>query len=308
MDQQRFLLNAFWKGVTTIALLGLTVACKPAAEMEPIGFDGVEIGSQKTLSATDLEGTKWILFSYGPSETPVKSLSEPEVTIKFHDYKIMHGMAGCNTYTAQFDIEGHQFGHSDIEHTPFGCQTEAEWEQETKYLSALATAGSIGLVDGLLTIQYEGGQLRFEPQPAHPGVSLAGTHWRLISFKSVDSAEPAIPSAMITAAFIDGEIMGTAGCNAYKGAFVTEKRSFTIWEIIKGTDPCPGEGVLAQERRYIQALHSADSFSLEDNILAISFDDGTLRFGKSPPLDDTFATEWLNSNAGEKAQPVSATG
>jgi heat shock protein HslJ len=299
VSHQRTLLNKFRKSATIVALVGFAVACLPTEKIAPVGFDDVDPGFQKALSATELEDTKWILTSYGPPEAPVKRLDEPEVTIRFHNTERMHGMAGCNTYAAQFEIEGYQFIPSDIEQTPFGCHTEAEWEQEKEYLAALTSADAIGLVDGLLTISYQGGQLRYEPEPAPPAASLAGTHWRLISFKTADSSQPVIPGATITAAFTGDRIIGTAGCNEYKGAYAIGEQSFTIWEIIKSADPCPGDGVTVQEKRYLDALHSAGSFSLGENSLTISHEEGTLRFGKSVSVDNIVLTEWLASETGD---------
>lgn len=268
-------------------VLMFAVACVPHAGGAPVG--DMEVG----LTAAELEGTKWVLSSYGPAAATKRALAKPQVTIAFHDLGVMHGMAGCNTYATKFKIEDHGLFLNAIEQTPFGCSDEQVWAQEKAFLAALATSESIELTvdrvlpaDHVLTISYAGGQLRFNPEPpASPG-SLENSRWQLISFGSWKSSQPAIPGAMITADFDGNRITGTAGCNSYDGAYETEGLSFTMWEIVMTAETCDGKEIMGQEARYVAALHSADAFTLDDNTLTISHDGGTLRFGRLHTVED----------------------
>ena len=59
-----------------------------------------------SITARELEGTKWLLVSYGPAESPIDALEGNLVTVEFDNFEDMHGETGCNFYGKHIEIDG----------------------------------------------------------------------------------------------------------------------------------------------------------------------------------------------------------
>ncbi len=137
----------------------LLAACSPAGsggQAEP-DFE----------SAPDLEGTSWILESFGPegeetpalSEAEVAVLSNTTITLNFADGGV-NGSAGCNNYFGEFTQAGSDLTFGVLGSTRMMCEP-AMMTQETDYLAALGSVSTFTQTDDQLTLQYEGGVLIF---------------------------------------------------------------------------------------------------------------------------------------------------
>jgi heat shock protein HslJ len=189
-----------------------------------------------------------------------------------------------------FEIEGASFTQGEVKRTPFGCPDEHALAQETAFLAALTTAMTITLDGDGLAIAYDGGKLRFVPEPTPPALSLNGTHWWLTAFKTSDGIQSPVPGTMITADFAGGKMTGLAGCNSYSGTYVSDGHSFAIVETVMTVEACFGQAAMAQEEAYMEALHSAESYTVDDHTLTIVHDDGTLFFTTQSTSIETVST------------------
>lgn len=106
---------------------------------------------------TDAEGKLWKLVSY--NETPV--LAGSEITLELADGKL-NGSSGCNTYFADYQIEGSQLMVDQAGSTRKACEPDV-MAQETAYLNLLQQANSvIAITNSVLTIETAEGNLMFE--------------------------------------------------------------------------------------------------------------------------------------------------
>jgi heat shock protein HslJ len=261
-----------------LVLMAIAAACAPDTEhpLHP-GESGATEASGPVILA-ELQGTKWILDSYGPVSAPVTVLEEPIVTAEFTSDQTVRGMAGCNTYAANFELNNLGFALGDIRRTPFGCPDEAAWNQETSYLAALDAAESLTLEGETLVITYGDGKLLFIQESSMPAVSLTGKQWRLVAFEANHTVLPPVPGTMITAEFAGDSVMGLAGCNSYSGAYVQQGQDLAIVEMVVTIESCLGKDVMAQETAYLAALRAADSVTSDEDIMMVHYEGGALIF------------------------------
>ena len=107
-----------------------------------------------------LEDTKWILESYGEPGNLQAVLEGTEITATFESTKSqVRGSAGCNTYFADYKINGNKLSISQMAYTEIGClEPEGILEQEQEYLQTLLAAESFQLQNEELQIDC-GGQI-----------------------------------------------------------------------------------------------------------------------------------------------------
>ena len=114
-----------------------------------------------TVTNEPLEGTTWVLVSYGDPSDPQVALEDVEVTAVFSRESEtgpgeLNGFAGCNTYFGSFETDGNELTIGDMGSTEMACE-EGIMDQEAQYLSALAAANSYSIEGSQLEISYDGG-------------------------------------------------------------------------------------------------------------------------------------------------------
>jgi len=127
-------------------------------------------------------------------------------------------------------------------------------------------------------------------RPGEPDTSLLdqllGTDWNLVTWEGMTI----LPNAAPTLAFEEAGLGGTTGCNHYFGMAVWDGADLTVGEIEMTEMFC--EGVMEQERAYIQALQTAESLTLAGETLTIHTAEGDLTF--QPPTQATLTdTIWV---------------
>ncbi len=269
-----------------LSLLPIATACIPNNQLSATGsMNNLSSAERLPVATTELENTSWVLNTYGPANSPLLVSPELKITAVFEGDGTMRGQSGCNTYATHLQINQQVITIGEVQQTQFGCSDDESWRQEKTFINALQTSHSIWREGDLLIISYPDGFLNFLPEQ-EPSASLEGTHWQLINIKAAGSVQPLIPTAIITARFTDGKILGTAGCNDYHGAYQESGQSFIMWEMILTTESCPEESIMSQEKQFLSALHSAESFRLDDHTLTIYFSGGELHFARKHSLTD----------------------
>jgi heat shock protein HslJ len=114
---------------------------------------------------------------------------------------------------------------------------------------------------------------------------LAGTDWVLTAF---DGNSP-IAGTQLTIEFEDGQVSGNTGCNLFSGSYQVDGDSISFsglaWTERGCIDP---EGVMEQERRYMELLGAAERFELgEDELKIYAGSSGSLTFGKPGDISST---------------------
>jgi len=291
-----------------LVLIVALAACTPSGG-EPVATDRpdtttpTEPGENVTLE--ELEGSDWLLVSYGPADSPTTVLPNAPVSLSFDNMGELGGQA-CNHYGGTFTLEGRTIEMGDISQTLMACIDEGVTEQESAYTTALRSAETIYRDGDQLVITYEGGELRFIPAPEPEPTVLDGSLWRLVFFSDGQTDESALTNSLILVSFNNGEIGGYAGCNHFGGPFVTEGETITSVEAASTQRLCLDEAVMAQEAALLGGLSTATSYAIEGDNLTIHHSGGSIGFSKVASPADSLGTEWRLQafGLGTDAQPL----
>ncbi|MGD2026731.1 MAG: META domain-containing protein [Anaerolineales bacterium] len=150
-------------------------------------------------SATDqpnIPENSWRLVTINQADL----LAGTRITLIFEGNQIS-GSAGCNHYSASYEVSGDSIAFSPIVQTEMACMEPAGvMEQERSYLGILGAAHSFDLEDGLMTIVSKNGQtLNFQPLPSGAsGLDLSSDSQTSVSQTNPgEEAEPALPAMSI---------------------------------------------------------------------------------------------------------------
>jgi len=112
------------------------------------------------------------------------------------------------------------------------------------------------------------------PQLVSPDV-LDGTSWVLMAYRKSSPIE----GTTITAAFEDGQVHGSSGCNTYFGSYEVSGNAITVGTLTMTEMAClEPEGCMDQEMYYLGFLGSGKTFKLSDEQLQIYVDHEALTF------------------------------
>jgi heat shock protein HslJ len=115
-----------------------------------------------------LAQTTWALTSYASETGQQAVLPDTTITATF-DSGYITGSAGCNRYSATYQLSGNEIKVSSIASTLMYCAIpDGVMTQETTYLLLLKTVTSYTISDNVLTLSGEVGspQLMFHSAPA----------------------------------------------------------------------------------------------------------------------------------------------
>ena len=225
-----------------------------------------------------LTDTNWQVIMYNNGKEAVVSvILGTELTAIFVDAGQLNGSAGCNNYTAAYELDGENISIGPAAVTRKFCnEPEGIMEQETAYLAALENVKSYQIEldrlkfldsDGLLVVEYQ----------AVESKSLTETVWHLNAFLTEgDSVVSTLAGSDITAVFgEDGSLSGSAGCNSYSGTYEVDDNQIKIelgpLSMMFCEEP---EGVMDQESDYLEALQSVTQYKIQGEQLVMMDDNG----------------------------------
>ena len=104
--------------------------------------------------SSGLEDARWVLESYGEQGNLKAVLEGTEITAIFDSVEgRVHGSAGCNTYSGDYQSSNNKLSIPAIAQTEMYClEPEGVMEQERQYLKALQAAESYQIQDGKLQV------------------------------------------------------------------------------------------------------------------------------------------------------------
>jgi heat shock protein HslJ len=113
-----------------------------------------------------LEGSAWVLVSYGDPANPTPVVEEGTATLNFESETEITGNTGCNGFGGSYQTSGTGITFSNIIQTEIAC--EGVMEQEQAYIEALLSATEYEGTFDRLIITYPGGELNFVIIPSEP--------------------------------------------------------------------------------------------------------------------------------------------
>jgi heat shock protein HslJ len=258
-------------GLFVIALLLAACGPAPAPDMSPLP-EATKETPGTPLAAAALTGTEWILSGL-QGDTP---LEDAAPTVVFYPDSYMEGSAGCNSFGSDYTISGQTFQAAEIHQTRFECEAPPGiMDQDRAFLEALAQIATYQATEEQLTFQDAAGEMILtfaRKRAAAVDAALVDTTWVLISLEGEDLLE----GSHIELSLDKAGFGGFAGCNRYGGEYeAADEGQLILAEIAVTAMDCPTpEGIVAQETRYLQALHRATTYRLDGDQLALLDDEG----------------------------------
>ena len=98
-----------------------------------------------------LEGTDWMLGGIAQDEAIVSTAIDADITATFEGGTV-GGSAGCNTYTADYTVEGETLELGEIIRTEMACEDVERNEREELFLTTLGETAAYEIVRDTLTL------------------------------------------------------------------------------------------------------------------------------------------------------------
>ena len=272
MDQEQAY-QAALSGAASFGILGDTLALADA--------QGTVVLTFSTLQPASLVGTQWSLTSYNNGKQALVSvLNGTSISASFSQDDNLSGSAGCNSYTATYEVEGDQMSIGPAAATRKYCGEAGVMEQEAAYLQALGKVASYKIEGDALTL-FDANGTTYLTYTASKPVDLSSNDWSLIGYHNGKEAFVSVLlDTTISASFgTDGKLSGTAGCNTYSSDYTVDGDQISIGPALTTRMFCAEEGVMEQEMAYLQALEKAATYKIEGEVLTL-FDAQGLRLAQ----------------------------
>ncbi len=225
----------------------------------------------ETTSGLSLEGAPWVLTSYlnaqGETVAPIEG-AEPTAT--FADGRVS-GNASCNSYGADFTVDGASLKFGLAISTMMMCQPEAVAAQEQAYMAALERVASFEIVGEALTLSDAEGNVVLSFEALKP-MPLTGTDWQVGFYNNGKEAlvSPIAGSAITLLFGDDGSVSGSASCNTFSGGYTLEGDQLTVGQLATTMMMCvEPEGVMEQEAAFMAALQTTATYKITGDALEL---------------------------------------
>lgn len=226
-----------------------------------------------------LPGSLWNVLMYNNGQEAVVSvIIGTEITAYFGEDGQLTGNAGCNNYSAAYEIDGDKITIGPAITTRMACgEPEGVMEQEMAYLTALGMASAYQFEEPERLILMDSEGRRVVDYKEARTFELFETVWNLQNYNNGNEAIVSVlEGSEITADFDEqGNVSGTASCNNYSGTYQVdgEQISIELGPLTMMFCEQP-EGVMEQETAYLQALESVVSYHILGDELVMQNDEG----------------------------------
>lgn len=270
MDQEAAYLKALQ------AASSYTIEADRLTLKDPSGAVLVVFGllEQKTLTDTD-----WFLSQYYVGGDAVTTpLAGSVITATFAPDGRLNGSAGCNTYSASYEMDGSSLKIGPVMTTKKACaEPQGVMEQEAAFLVILEQTDSYEIKGDRLILRDASGAELAE----FTASDLVGAAWKWLDFAASDGSSMSPPdSSQYTVEFLpDGNLAIQADCNRATGAYTVDGSRLSI-ELGAVTLAMCAEGSLSQE--FLNLLGEASSYQVQDEVLVIQLQNGagSMQFGR----------------------------
>jgi heat shock protein HslJ len=276
-------------------------------QLQMMNVDGETVLTFSVLEPTPLTGTTWRLSGYNNGKGGIVSvLSGTEITAVFGDDGSLVGSAGCNNFTASYEVEGENLSVSPAAVTRMMCaEPEGIMAQERDYLAALESVTGYQVEgDTLALMDADGTPIATFTQAGGP--DIVGVVWKWERFNDTAGRDDVVvdASAKYTLRLLpDGTYQVQADCNLSSGGYTLKGNKLTL---------APGPTTLAECEpgslydEYLAWLGEVATFVLDGDrlVLNLKADVGNLIFapaGDVAAAADIVDVEWHWSELVETA-------
>ncbi len=261
-DRRRGVLITILLGIIIMCISEYAVAADRSAQSEP-----------------QLESVHWQLQEYlGESGEMTPVLPDTSADSLFTQGQLT-GSTGCNRYFGRYTTgEDNQLTlASEVGATQMACPGPV-MQQEQRYLALLSRATVWQRQDASLLLLDEQQQPLLRYAAATP-IALENTRWEALGINNGRGGVVSRATTdLATALFADGKLSGDAGCNQFSASYETDGNRITIGPAMATRKHCAvPDGIMEQERQYLQALARAHTYTLKPAGLELRDEKGSLQ-------------------------------
>jgi heat shock protein HslJ len=235
------------------------------------GLAGCNTMAPQVKAQPPVDQTAWTLATLAGRAAP----SAPVPTLSFESGRAQ-GSDGCNRFGGAYTVSGDrlQIGPNLVT-TQRACPEPAQ--QTAKAFQAALAGAARYRIDGprLLLLDSAGATLATFTAQA---TGLAGTSWQVGGYNNGRQAVVSVQAGTeLTLEFTpDGAVAGSAGCNRYRGAYVSAGGQLSLSGIAATRRLCPQPKVMTQEAEFLRALETVATARREGDRLELRTATGAL--------------------------------
>jgi heat shock protein HslJ len=251
------------------------------------------------LPLSDLTGPIWMwLRSEYNDDSTVVAADPSRYTVQFlADGNLAIG-ADCNRVTGTYSRGPSQLSIQLGATTLAACLGDSQADTFLADLSNTVTYVMSG--DNLvLKLKLDTGNMILQPQAGAPASATrqfpTRVPWRIQSYNNGREAVVSVsavgvaPDSQPAATFgDDGMVVGSTGCNTFRGPYTTSGSQLTFGPLITTRRACLSDDANAQEQAILNALAAAATFELLGDRMTVHSADGAIQLILLRPLDGAF--------------------
>jgi len=180
----------------------------------------------------------WVLRSGSGADGEVPIVKGHRITLTLQE-GVVDGVAGCNLYGGDVEIDGGDWRLGDLSWTERGCKP-AVMASEHAYLEALAAVDSVARDGEQLVLSGGGAELRFDELPPVATAELVGTVWELNTLIEGDAASSVLGELPTLELRVDGTLEASTGCRTLTGTYVVSGDEFVATNLTAEGE-CPAD-------------------------------------------------------------------
>lgn len=135
------------------------------------------------------------------------------------------------------------------------------------------------IISRILAVIFLGALLMVSACASGP-LALEDTTWVLTAYAGAEGTKTVLPDTKVTVSFDSetGEMSGNAGCNHYGGGYEADGSKITVTGPVFSTEMWCGDEKGAQEKDFLEAIQTAETWLINGDKLAIRGGGWTLNF------------------------------
>ena len=232
--------------------------------------------------AMELAGTAWLLIDE-------ESGAEQATTLAFLNERIVAGTTACRGYVADYSVSKGRVGFPGLSiiRSTESCRGDAR-DIEGWYINDLFWAGDYSVDErsgqSLLRMRTRRGKtLVFEPLMPAAVDDMFEREWSLTTFVEPRKTSSytrfsytteVVEGREVMISFQENFVSGSTGCNSYSAHLSVEGPTIEVGNVSVTRMACKDpEGLMEQERRYLEVLRDVKRFNTYGDRLAMRTDD-----------------------------------
>jgi heat shock protein HslJ len=246
-------------GLMAVAMLVMATSCGDDDEASSSDTLTTESLNGKTFLSTDVEGQTLV--------------ADTRITLRFEGTNLS-AVAGCNTMTGGYTIEGDVLKVGALAQTRMACEEDL-MAQDAWIVELLTGSPKATLADDVLTLATDATTVKFgDRAKIANGSALDGSAWTIVSLETGGTTAEAPENAYL--AYDDGHIFVATGCNRATGELEVGDGTVTIGANMAMTMKACEPDLMTWEQSLVGFLQGELTYTVSGEDLTLSSDNGTL--------------------------------